>query len=85
MKDEFKPRSNLLKDFIEHNILPPFIKKSNKSNKSSQNSEYIHSTFFKGDYPGYIFKNGENGVGYYKIDIELEPLKTPVKRSRSRK
>ena len=82
MKENFKPRSNLLKDFIKHNILPPFIK---KSKKSSQNSEYIHSTFFKGDYHGYIFKNGEDGVGYYKIDIELEPLKTPVKRSRSRK
>lgn len=79
MKEDFKPRSNLLKDFIKHNILPPFIKKSKKS------SAYIHSTFFKGEYPGYIFKNGEKGVGYYKIDIEFEPLKTPEKRSKRSK
>tara|TARA_Y100001970_G_C13514906_1_gene500175 strand:+ start:172 stop:435 length:264 start_codon:yes stop_codon:yes gene_type:complete len=37
--------------------------------------DYIPSSSFTGRKPGYVFKNGIQGIGYYKDKIEMEKLK----------
>ena len=37
--------------------------------------DYIPSNSFIGIKPGYIFTRGEQGLGYYKDEIEMEKLK----------
>ena len=36
---------------------------------------YIPSSSFTGRKPGYVFTRGEQGLGYYKDEIEMEKLK----------
>ena len=31
--------------------------------------DYIPSSSFTGRKPGYVFKNGEKGIGYYRDDV----------------
>ena len=38
-------------------------------------SDFIPSERFTGRKPGYIFTRGEQGLGYYKDEIEMEKLK----------
>ena len=40
-----------------------------------QDKEYIPSNSFTGRKPGYVFKTDEQGLGYYKDEIEMEKLK----------
>ena len=37
--------------------------------------DFIASNTFTGKKPGYVFKNDEQGIGYYKDEIEMEKLK----------
>lgn len=36
---------------------------------------YIPSSSFTGRKPGYVFTRGEQGLGYYKDEIEMEKLR----------
>ena len=37
--------------------------------------DYIPSSSFTGRKPGYVFKNGIKGLGYYRDEVEMDKLK----------
>tara|TARA_Y100000385_G_C12611126_1_gene433008 strand:- start:156 stop:419 length:264 start_codon:yes stop_codon:yes gene_type:complete len=49
--------------------------KFNPDVKIVDDKGYIPSSSFTGRKPGYVFKNGIQGIGYYKDEIEMEKLK----------
>ena len=49
--------------------------KFNPDVKIVDDKGYIPRSSFTGRKPGYVFKNGIQGIGYYKDEIEMEKLK----------
>ena len=43
-------------------------------NQKDKEQDYIPSNSFTGRKPGYIFTRGEQELGYYKDEIEMEKL-----------
>tara|TARA_Y100000389_G_scaffold24325_3_gene21024 strand:- start:9790 stop:10068 length:279 start_codon:yes stop_codon:yes gene_type:complete len=59
--------------FVKKVKFDPVVEiKDDKQDK--QDKEYIPSNSFTGRKPGYIFTRGEQGLGYYKDEIEMEKL-----------
>lgn len=49
--------------------------KFNPDVKIVDDKGYIPSSSFTGRKPGYVFTRGEQGLGYYKDEIEMDKLK----------
>lgn len=47
--------------------------------------EFIAAKKFKGEKPGYLFKNGINGLGYYKDKKLLSTKSTSIPKTKSNK
>ena len=65
----------MMKDTIKDTLFPPKQVTFNPTVKQINEDDYVPSETFTGRKPGYIFTRGEQGLGYYKDEIEMEKLK----------
>ena len=54
--------------------LKPQVEVKSLSLTSPVVEKFIHSTTFQGSINGYIFKSGEEGIGYYKDTLSISPV-----------
>jgi hypothetical protein len=56
-------------------VKDPVVEIKDDKQDKDNNQDYIPSNSFTGRKPGYVFTRGEQGLGYYKDEIEMEKLK----------
>ena len=65
----------MMKDTIKDTLFPPKQVTFNPTVKQINEDDYVPSETFTGRKPGYIFTRGEQGLGYYRDEVEIQKFK----------
>ena len=65
----------MMKDTIKDTLFPPKQVTFNPTVKQINEDDYVSSETFTGRKPGYIFTRGEQGLGYYRDELEIQKFK----------
>jgi len=65
----------MMKDTINDILFSPKQVTFNPTVNQINKDDYISSKIFAGRKPGYVFKQGDIGQGYYRDELEIQKLK----------